>query len=257
MFHPFLFIALIYFVIKKILRHSRRYYRTYLRTYRFLDDMVRRRGGAIRESGYRALTYQPASGEANLEVDCSSYPRLIIRAPHEFPFSVALYRMPRLFYAFAEAFISPALRMNGLPYFVVGSTSQSVQELKARDGIMNLLSELSTLGFSVRFNASELVLKKRLYMRDLEEQSLLRAIFLAQELTRLCGRAAIQIPLHQLESDNRCAYCKEMIHPEDSVIHCSVCKTPHHSDCFALNSKCAVFGCDSSRPIEAPIPVLN
>jgi Prokaryotic RING finger family 1 len=257
MFHPFLLIALIYYVIKKILRYSRRYYRTYVRAYQYLDDLVRRRGGHLRETGHRALLYQPSAGEAHLEIDCSSYPRLMIRVPHEFPFSVALHRMPRLFYAFAEAFISPPLRIDGLPYFSVGSSSAAVGELKSKQGIMNLLSELSVLGFSARFTASELVLKKRLYTRDLQDESLFRAISIAQDLTQLCGKAAIQIPMHTLESDNRCAYCREMIHPDDSVIHCSVCKTPHHSECFALNHKCAVFGCNSSRPVETPVPVLN
>jgi Prokaryotic RING finger family 1 len=247
--HPILFIALIYYIVKKILRRSRHGYRDYLRGYEFLTDLAVRHGGNVKETGYRHLTYYPANGNAVVEFDCSTWPRMMIRLSRQIPFSLSLYRLPRLMYAFAEAFISPALRMDGLPYFAVGNNAEAVREFKSKQGAMSVLSELSTQGFSARFTNNELLLRKRFRRRDLNGQTFLRAIALADDLAQICSKPAIQIPIHTIESENRCAYCKEMIHEEDSVIQCSVCKTPHHSDCFALNGKCAVFGCASQQPV--------
>lgn len=257
MHSPFLLIALLYYLITRFLRRSRRFYRTFVQAHQMLQYLAARQGGSVIDAGYRKLIYQPARTATTVEVDCSTYPRLRIHVPHTFSHALTLHRMPRLFFAFAEAFISPSLRLNGLPYFPVGDGSQYAEELRNKPSAMNALSQLSALGFSARFSRTELTLRSRFRSNLLDERQIFRLIDLAEGLAQACAVPAIAIPVHSLESENRCAYCREVMHPEDTLTHCSICKTPHHADCFALNGKCAVFGCASSRTAETPVPILN
>jgi TM2 domain-containing membrane protein YozV len=49
-----------------------------------------------------------------------------------------------------------------------------------------------------------------------------------------------------------CPYCRGPIEPStDEQLVCSGCGTPHHSDCYAENAGCTVFGC-SKAPAEEP-----
>ena len=48
-----------------------------------------------------------------------------------------------------------------------------------------------------------------------------------------------------------CPYCRApMLADETNVLLCPGCSTPHHSDCFAENGGCTVFGCSAAPPEE-------
>ena len=49
-----------------------------------------------------------------------------------------------------------------------------------------------------------------------------------------------------------CPYCRtEINHADGEQTDCPGCSTPHHSDCFAENGGCTVFGC-SHAPVDEP-----
>ena len=53
-----------------------------------------------------------------------------------------------------------------------------------------------------------------------------------------------------------CPYCRETIEGRDAI-RCPSCGTPHHQDCFAENSGCTVFGCESAPPDAPKIAVTS
>lgn len=54
---------------------------------------------------------------------------------------------------------------------------------------------------------------------------------------------------HFLQAE-KCAYCKEVLVDAIDSIRCAKCSTLHHRECFSLNGKCTVFGCDSKSTTE-------
>lgn len=48
-----------------------------------------------------------------------------------------------------------------------------------------------------------------------------------------------------------CPYCRAPFESEDELVTCEACATPHHSDCYAENGGCTVFGC-SKAPVDEP-----
>jgi TM2 domain-containing membrane protein YozV len=55
-----------------------------------------------------------------------------------------------------------------------------------------------------------------------------------------------------LMTSSVCPYCRCPVEgPEREAIVCHGCGTPHHSDCYAENGGCTVFGC-SAAPEEEP-----
>jgi TM2 domain-containing membrane protein YozV len=52
-----------------------------------------------------------------------------------------------------------------------------------------------------------------------------------------------------------CPYCRAGFEAEDEVTRCPSCGTPHHSDCFAENGGCTIFGCPAAPADEAKISV--
>src|ERR1700692_1006943 len=48
-----------------------------------------------------------------------------------------------------------------------------------------------------------------------------------------------------------CPYCRAPIEAEDESLLCEECATPHHTDCYAENGGCTVFGC-SKAPVDEP-----
>jgi len=48
-----------------------------------------------------------------------------------------------------------------------------------------------------------------------------------------------------------CPYCRTpIVAEENNELLCPGCATPHHSDCFAENGGCTVFGCSAAPPEE-------
>ena len=48
-----------------------------------------------------------------------------------------------------------------------------------------------------------------------------------------------------------CPYCRSPISSEEPVTLCEGCATPHHTDCYAENGGCTIFGC-ARAPAEEP-----
>ena len=248
---------LIYYLFRAVVGSTSGCRRVYRSAQQFLPDFAAREGGSAFLVGRRKIVYRPRSSKLEAEIDCTRSPRLNLRLPGAFPFSASFHRVPRLLYAFLEAFISAGLRFEGLPYLVVSSSADAVSGLKDKPGFLSLISELSKYGFSVRFKNGEILFRKKLRSRELNDRDFHAMIRLAEDFSQVCSKELIHIPVQAVESENRCAYCKEPIHNDSSVIYCSVCGTPHHAECFQLNGKCSVFGCDSSRPVETPLTLAN
>lgn len=52
-----------------------------------------------------------------------------------------------------------------------------------------------------------------------------------------------------------CPYCRAEIKGSDHIQICSLCKTPHHLDCWQENKGCTVYGCNNAPPDEEKITV--
>lgn len=53
-----------------------------------------------------------------------------------------------------------------------------------------------------------------------------------------------------------CPYCRAPVEaPEDEVLECPGCGTPHHADCFKENGGCTVFGCTSAPAAEPKLSI--
>lgn len=48
-----------------------------------------------------------------------------------------------------------------------------------------------------------------------------------------------------------CPYCRCVFEPDEEVLTCEACATPHHADCYAENGGCTVFGC-AKAPADEP-----
>jgi TM2 domain-containing membrane protein YozV len=48
-----------------------------------------------------------------------------------------------------------------------------------------------------------------------------------------------------------CPYCRGPVSTEEPIIVCEGCGTRHHTDCYAENGGCTIFGC-SCAPAEEP-----
>ena len=48
-----------------------------------------------------------------------------------------------------------------------------------------------------------------------------------------------------------CPYCRAVIEEQDQPLACEGCGTLHHSDCYAENGGCTIFGC-SKAPADEP-----
>jgi TM2 domain-containing membrane protein YozV len=54
-----------------------------------------------------------------------------------------------------------------------------------------------------------------------------------------------------------CPYCRTPFEPDDEVIPCEACSTPHHADCYAENAGCTVFGCSKAPQDEPKISIAT
>ena len=55
---------------------------------------------------------------------------------------------------------------------------------------------------------------------------------------------------------NTCPYCRGEIAEEEAQF-CASCGTPHHSECYAENRGCTVFGCEQAPGEEAKIDLSS
>jgi len=255
------FLAFVYLSVASAFRmfwcSPRRSSQILLRSREIIGELIGHHGGVSQRTGWKRLTYVSADQKIELEVNCNSRPRLSIRHAGTSPYSVTFYRLPRLLYAFLEAFIPPESRVDHQPYVTLYSSQQSVRELKTLSGFLPMLEKLSRLGLSIRLSAHGVTMWKSLQWRDLQEGIFQEMMQTTRDLAQLCGQEPVPIPVQPVSSEERCAYCKEQLRENAVVTYCSVCGTPHHRDCFELNGKCSVFGCTSTRRADIPLTLAG
>lgn len=52
-----------------------------------------------------------------------------------------------------------------------------------------------------------------------------------------------------------CPYCRTPVEAGDATTTCEGCGTPHHSECYAENGGCTVFGCKFAPPDDPKVAV--
>lgn len=54
-----------------------------------------------------------------------------------------------------------------------------------------------------------------------------------------------------------CPYCRGPVQADEGAVSCPACATPHHTDCFAENGGCTVFGCSAAPADEVKVTVTG
>jgi hypothetical protein len=244
------FLIFLYFLIRFSTRSARRSARRndqHDRLAGVLQDLVSQNGGDAYQVSYCKRMYVTRDRSVELQLDTESR-RLVLRLRKSFPIPVSFYRLPRLVYAFLEAFLQPTMKVEGTHYLIGSRNAELLSELKVRNGFIPLLQRLDRAGFSGQVSRYGLKLWRNVDPAEIHDVTLLSYIRMAQDLGQLCDPDVITIPVQRLSSDNRCAYCKEHLAEVDPVQYCQWCGTPHHKDCFELNGRCTVFGCQQPIP---------
>lgn len=257
MSHLFFGFLLLYYIFGRLFSKAKRARRLFAEAIGALTDLSAQRGGRIVQNHHRFVQYESCDQKVRVEVNRHGRPRLTILIRESFPFSATFYRLPRLVYALLEEFLAAGLKLDRAPYFVLTTQSTEVSMLKDKAGYLPLMVQLGAARFSVRFSRDGLKLWKTLNQQDTNELALLNSIRLGSDLARICAQESLKIPVLPVMSEQRCAYCKESIGETEPAISCAVCHTPHHQDCFQLNGKCAVFGCNSKDTTKTPVLIAS
>jgi hypothetical protein len=240
----------LYFLIRSSMRRRPRHIRPhhlYDQAARAFGDLASQYGGNANRAGWRKLIYVTPDRVVELQFNADSR-RLVIRLRKSFAAPFSFYRLPRLTYAFLDAFLQPGMKIEGTHYLIGSKTSELMSEWKNRNGFVPLMQKLDHAGFSGQTTQYGLKLWKTLHPADVNDVAIMSYIRLVQDLARLCDREeVINIPVQPLSSDKRCAYCKELLSQLEPAQYCQWCGTPHHQECFELNGKCTVYGCE--RPV--------
>ena len=228
------------------------HYDSYTPVAEAFDTLAAQHGGETYQTGWRKLLYVTQDRSVELQYNSDSR-RLTLRLRKTFSSPFSFYRVPRLAYAFLEAYLRSSMKVEGTHYLIGSSDAELVSRLNDRPGLVPLLQKMDQAGFSGQVTRRGLKLWKTVRQEDLNDVSMATFIRWAQDLAHLCDTEAIHIPIQRVSSENRCAYCKELLVGEEAVQYCQWCGTPHHKDCFQLNGKCSVFGCE--RPVPEPASV--
>jgi Prokaryotic RING finger family 1 len=221
---------------------------------RAFSDLVAQNGGNSYTAAWRKLIYVTQDRSAEIQYRSDSR-RIVIRLRKSFPHRLSFYHIPRLPFAFLDAFLDPRMKLDGT-YYLTGSRDPHIlASLKEKNGFVPLMQKLDQAGFSVQLGEYGMKLWKRARVEDLNDVTLMSYIRLAQDLSHLGDPELIPIPMQPLSSEKHCAYCKELLSELDSVLYCQSCGTPHHKECFELNGRCTVYGCE--RPVPQPELLLN
>lgn len=218
-----------------------------------LGQVAEQRRGTLTASSLHRVTCILPEGEIDAQVHGRSHSHLRMRIRKSFPLSISFFRLPRLISAFMEAFVKPEKRVEQLPYFIVTDSAEALADLKKSHSFVTSLQKLSDYGFSIHVDRSGVTLKKRVWNTELENLPYLEILRLVEDFADVCAAPLAEIPLQEIASEQHCAYCKESIGDGAPVTLCSLCKTPHHRECFDLNGGCSVFGCRSHQRIEPPL----
>lgn len=243
--------ALLYYTVKLILRVVFRsgpgVHRLMRSAYASLETLTRQYGGSLRQFDSHTLQWEMPSG-GYVQIRRRSHPTIHVHIPLTPGYSMNCQRIPRLLYAFVDAFLHEDSHIGTLPYYISSNNRERFHELKNRPEFLRLFARLSKEKYSITLNASGLKASKRLSMHEANDVILFEQIRLLKDFGALCVLRN-EIPVQPVNSVSRCAYCHE---EGQDLICCSTCLTPHHQECFQLNGSCSVFGCGSvqSNPPE-------
>jgi hypothetical protein len=207
-----------------------------------LYDIEAQHGGSINE-WTSWIEYRFPDG-IQLRATYRNRPQLKIFVPHEFSKSIHLYRLPRFLHSFLLGLLPGSVIHDRIPYLAGGD---GIADLEQQASIAPILEKLYRAGYSIHTDSRGMTLTKILNPNDGLEIPFLEMIRNIREFKKLLDGPVIEIPVSEIISDSRCAYCKEEMTNESEVTRCLQCATPHHRECFDLNAGCSVFGCNSKR----------
>ncbi len=246
---PFIIYVIAVGIIRILFRSlygSRRYGKHVFEKFRqMLYDIEAQHGGAINE-WTSWVEYRFPDG-IQLRAAYRKRPQLKIFVPHEFPKSIHLYRLPRFLHSLLLSTLPSSVRLERIPYLAGGD---GIANLNKQASFVPILERLYRAGYSIHTNSQGMTLTKILNADDGLEIPFLETIRTIREFTKLLDGPVIEIPVSEVMSDSRCAYCKEEMAHDSEITHCLQCGTPHHRECFDLNAGCSVFGCNSKRREE-------
>ncbi len=244
---PFIIYIVAVAVIRILFRSlygSRRYRKyVFVRFRELLQDLHARYGGSI--NGWTNWSEYVLPDGLRVRATYRGRPILKIFFPHQFQFSAHLYRLPQFLFSWIGPILPESTRLGELPYIINGNMDrmQSPQ-------IHGTLERISRSGYTIHIGSNGVTFTKTLKPEDAMEIPFVETLRTIREFAKLLDGRIFDIPVSEINSESKCAYCKEeMIHPGE-VTHCLQCGTPHHSECFDLNGQCSVFGCNSSRHEE-------
>lgn len=223
----------------------------YQQASRAFSDLAAQFGGNANAAGWKKQIYVTQDRSVELLFNADTR-RLVLRLRRKMPFPFSFYRVPRLPYAFLDAFLQTNLKVEGTHYLIGSRNSQMLAALKERHGFVPLFQKLDQARFSGQTTVYGLKLWKALRDEEVNDVTLMSYIRLAQDLVHVCDPQLVAIPVQPLNSEKRCAYCKELVSDLDPPQYCQWCGTPHHRECFALNGRCSVYGCESPVSVLTP-----
>ena len=218
------------------------------------EALAAQHGGETYRTGWKKLLYVTPDRGVELHYHADSS-RLVLRLRKSFAIPLTFYRVPRLVYAFLDAYLRPSMKVEGTHYLIGSRDSEILPTLIQRNGFVPLLRSLDASGFSGQISKYGLKMWKRIRPQELSDVSIMNYIRLARDLAHVWDTETVIIPVQPVSSDKRCAYCKELLGSVDPVQYCESCGTPHHRDCFELNGRCTVYGCE--KPIPRTPLTLN
>ena len=252
MHFTFGFIVFLFFLLRTIFRlvwKRGRRRSSYSRAQDAFENLVRQHGGTTERRGWHRLIYRPHDRNVEVYLDSESR-RLSVRIRKPVSGHFSFYRMPRLIHAFMDAFLEPRYTLDQT-HFLLGSNSlETLQTLERRSGFLPLMQELDDYGFSGRIGPEGIKISKCILPDEMNEFNVMTYIRLARDLAQITEAELIHIPVQKLASEKRCAYCKEMLGDKEAIQYCNWCGTPHHKECFELNGKCTVYGCEQPLPLR-------
>lgn len=256
LFGIYLLISLIFKGVTRMIFGSPRYRRNlFFRLREILLDIQAQHGGEV--SASRRSRFDYVFPDKRVRVQVSSHSKVVLRifVQQSLTGTAAFYKVPRMLSAFLESFVPVQLRMENTPYFGMSSNPAEVLSWRKNTGFENLMESFSKYGFSLRMDRNGLVAWKTLRFEDVSELELMERVRKLRLLAELCSAPMVNIPVHEVQSEKHCAYCKEVMMDDQQAVQCVSCGTPHHNECFQLNGRCTVFGCNSTRSLEPDIAV--
>jgi RING finger family protein len=256
MHFAFGFIVFLFFLLRTIFRWGWRRGRrlsSFAKGQDVFNDLARQHGGTVQRQGWHRLIYRTQDQDVEVRLDSESR-RISLRMRQQVPGHFSFYRLPRLLHAFLDAFLEPRLTLDQT-HFVIGSQSfETLQTLQSRSGFVPLMQKLDEYGFSGRMNREGIRISKCILPDEINQFNVMTYIRMVRDLAQMSEPELIRIPVQQIASEQRCAYCKEMLSELEPVQYCQWCGTPHHKECFELNGKCSVYGCE--QPLQVPEPAI-